>query len=132
MKGSHYRSQTMSAFLVIMAGKADARGTTQLQGLHLVGSGVWGGFVSVLAGILGMMADKRTKMPFMVPKFYYPYFAALSITSFLGFLISAITLGINGATIGNVTNDCATTRINSGLYLYVDLVRASAHIRSIS
>lgn len=114
-----------------MAGKADRRGTTQLHNLHLIGSGVWGGFISILAGVLGMMADKRTKIPFKVPRYYYPYFAVLTISSFLGFLISVISLGINGAMIGNVANDCSSTSIDSRLWLYVDLVSTRAPLSQL-
>ncbi|XP_055357346.1 uncharacterized protein LOC129602369 [Paramacrobiotus metropolitanus] len=106
---------------VVMAGRADNRGDTQLHGLHRVAPGIWGGFISIVSGVLGMMADNRTQMPFRIPKYYYPYFWGLAVSSFLGFLISVISLGVNGAMIANVASYCSSTRIDAQLYLYVDL-----------
>ena len=117
---------------VVMAGRSDGRGTA----LHLVGSGIWGGCFSLLAGIFTMMAESRLHPlrpadakpekrtfghKFHVVPFYRPFFIGLFILSILGCCCAVVTLSISCALIDSTKSFCDYAHVYR-LWSYFELV----------
>ncbi|OQV18679.1 hypothetical protein BV898_07309 [Hypsibius exemplaris] len=116
---------------VVMAGRSDGRGTH----LHLVGSGIWGGCFSLLAGILTMMAESRLhpllppgakrenitiRHKFHVVPFYRKFFLALFALSVGGFCSAIITISISSALVSETQTACDYQHVHQ-LWLYFEL-----------
>ncbi|GAV02744.1 hypothetical protein RvY_13271 [Ramazzottius varieornatus] len=100
---------------VAMAGRADARETVY----HKIGSGIWGGTISMVGGIMTAMADERLHLPFgckrrklsfrstfQVAPGYQTFFNWLFGLSCVGVLCTLVTLGAKTALTVATTDTC--------------------------